>query len=227
MSPPGTWFNSDRGYVKDSFFDNPRLQVPSNVTRICRAIKPETVREDAEVPQIVYYQAGIGTGMSLWEKYVGGASGLGLSENCREAYSFLCNNYSPGDDIILIGWSRGAFTVRSIAGLIGAIGLLTKKGLVHFYEVFKDYENSNNPNYRPKNPNVPFDNKPAFTDPRYAKEMEAVSLSSSSTLLQGFAILLTQSYTSVNLQDWMFASKRSEYGILSVGLIYLVHLIPS
>ncbi|KAI9783145.1 MAG: hypothetical protein M1816_001596 [Peltula sp. TS41687] len=166
----GTWFNSDRGYVKDGLFDNGRLQVPSNVTRIARAIRAESEKDD--VSQVVYYQAGLGTGNSLWEKFAGGATGLGLSENCREAYSFLAHNYSIGDHIILIGWSRGAFTVRSIAGLIASIGLLTKKGLVNFYEVFKDYENCKNPNYRPKFPNVPFENKPKFTDPKYATEME-------------------------------------------------------
>lgn len=150
------------------------------MTRICRAIKAESEKD--VVSQIVYYQAGVGTGNSLWEKIVGGATGLGLSENCREAYSFLANNYSPGDHIILIGWSRGAFTVRSVAGLIGSIGLLTKKGLVHFYEVFKDYENSRNADYHPKFPNIPFENKPRFTDPRYASEMEAVSLPASSII---------------------------------------------
>jgi len=57
-----------------------------------------------------------------------GAVGAGLSENIRETYAFLCTNYQPGDEIHLFGFSRGAYTVRCVAGLIDAVGLLTKKG---------------------------------------------------------------------------------------------------
>ncbi|KAI9820509.1 MAG: hypothetical protein M1832_003700 [Thelocarpon impressellum] len=166
----GTWLDSDNGIETEGFFGTPRVQVPSNVTRLCRAITPDTA--DGLVAQIVYYQAGVGTGNSWWDKIVGGGTGLGLSENIREAYSFLANNYSHGDEIILVGFSRGAFTARSIAGLIGSIGLLTKRGLVNFYEIFKDYENSQNPKYHPKFPDVPFKNKPNILDPRYAEELE-------------------------------------------------------
>lgn len=56
-------------------------------------------------------------------------------------YNFICTNYVEGDDIILIGYSRGAFTARSVADMIAAIGLLTLEGLDHFYAIFDDYEN--------------------------------------------------------------------------------------
>ena len=164
--------NSDNGYVRDSWLENGHLQVPSNVTRICRAIKSKTDREN--ISQIVYYQAGVGTGMSLWDQVAGGGTGMGLSEHCREAYAFLASNYSPGDQIVLLGFSRGAFTARSIAGLIGRIGLLTKLGMGSFYQVFKDYENSKNPRYVSNWPSTPFPNRPNFNDPSYAKELEAV-----------------------------------------------------
>ena len=167
--------NSDNGYEAGDLFGNGHLQVPSNVTRIGRAIRAGTEKDD--IDQIVYYQAGVGTSNSLWEKFVGGGTGLGLSEHCREAYSFLANNYSPGDEIFLVGFSRGAFTARSIAGLIGRIGLLTKKGLAFFYQVFQDYENSRNPNYRPKFSKEPFENRPNFLDPKYVTELEAVGYS--------------------------------------------------
>lgn len=99
---------------------------------------------------------------------------MGLSENIREAYSFIADNYAPGDQIFLVGFSRGAFTARSIAGLIGTIGLLTKKGLSSFYEIFKDYENSWDTSYKPQNVNVPYPNKCSILDPQYATEMEKV-----------------------------------------------------
>jgi len=59
----------------------------------------------------------------------------GLDDNVRDAYSFLTANYQAGcgqqeaDEIFLFGFSRGAYTVRAISGVINTIGLLTKKGL--------------------------------------------------------------------------------------------------
>ena len=100
---------------------------------------------------------------------------MGLSEHIREAYSFIADNYASGDEIFLVGFSRGAFTARSLAGLIGQIGLLTKSGLSQFYEIFKDYENSENAEYQPLYPNVPFPQKPRLSDPQYNVELEAVS----------------------------------------------------
>jgi uncharacterized protein (DUF2235 family) len=81
-------------------------------------------------PQIVYYQSGVGNGSTFLERLVGGGTGEGIGEHIREAYGFLSNNYTPGDSIFLLGFSRGAFTARSIGGLIGGIGLLEKEGMV-------------------------------------------------------------------------------------------------
>lgn len=125
--------------------------------------------------QIVYYQAGVGTGNSIWDHLVGGGTGAGLSEHIREAYSFLANNYQRGDEIFLIGFSRGAFTARSIAGLIASIGLLTKRGLPHFYEVFKDWENQDKSSYVPQFVTA---NKVGVLSPEYTEELEKVLLPS-------------------------------------------------
>ena len=93
--------------------------------------------DSQNVPQIIYYQAGVGTGDSLYDQLIGGGTGLGLAEHIREAYGFLTNNYMPGDQIFLIGFSRGAFTARSIAGLISLVGICTKQGMESFYTIFK------------------------------------------------------------------------------------------
>lgn len=66
-----------------------------------------------------------------------------------------------GDEIILVGFSRGSFTARSIAGMISEIGLLTRKGMRYFYAIFKDMENFNTHNYHDVFPNEPFGNKPS------------------------------------------------------------------
>lgn len=91
----------------------------------------------------------------------------------REAYSFISNNYAPGDEIYLVGFSRGAFTVRAIAGVIGAVGLLTKRGLPFLPEVFRDVMHRHDRSYRPKNPDIPFKNKPRV-GPRYLDELVRV-----------------------------------------------------
>lgn len=173
-SVSGTWLNSDSGVQQSTLSRggaNDRIQIPSNVTRICRALRTDTI---GGIPQIIYYQAGIGTGVGFYDRIVGGGTGLGLSEHIREGYDFIVNNYVPGDEIFLLGFSRGAFTARSISGLVGAVGILTKAALPYFYEIFKDFENSRNPDYRPAYPNVPFPNKPNIRDPRYARELRRV-----------------------------------------------------
>lgn len=83
-----------------------------------------------------------------------------LHQNIREAYSFITTNYVPGDEIILIGFSRGAFTARSMAGMIRDIGLLSRGGMRDFYAIFKDFQNSRNKKYHDIFPAVPFSDKP-------------------------------------------------------------------
>jgi uncharacterized protein (DUF2235 family) len=98
---------------------------PTNVTKLARGICPENDRGEV---QIVYYDEGVGTG-NWWDRWLGGMMGIGLARNVQQAYRFLCLNYLPGDCIVLVGFSRGAFTVRSLAGLVGLVGLLRKGDL--------------------------------------------------------------------------------------------------
>ena len=149
----GTWMDSDNGWVKGKGGSAGRPQNPSNVTRIARAIQDQ---DQDHHQQIVYYQAGIGTGIGLYDHLIGGGTGAGLSENIREAYMFLASNYSEHtklqqkDSIFLLGFSRGAFTARSLGGFIGAIGILKKRAIPHFYEIFQDWENAGNPKKPPQ-----------------------------------------------------------------------------
>jgi uncharacterized protein (DUF2235 family) len=101
---------------------------------LARAIKKS---ED----QIVYYQAGVGSSLGLWER-LRGAFGVGLMEHVREAYGFLAHNWIPGDEIYLFGFSRGAYTARSVAGLISDFGLLSKRGMDGIGEVLDAYRKS-------------------------------------------------------------------------------------
>ena len=147
--------DADNGWIEPTLFHEGHPQNPSNVTRIARAV---TAEDDDHHAQIVYYQAGVGTGIGLYSHLIGGGLGQGLKENIREAYAFLASNYRghhsdlPGtepDRIFLIGFSRGAFTARSIGGLISALGLLRKPAMSRFYEIFQDWANAGNPRYTP------------------------------------------------------------------------------
>jgi uncharacterized protein (DUF2235 family) len=84
----------------------------------------ESVRPTAKdgTTQTVYYDEGVGTGRR--EKIRGGALGMGLLTNLREAYRFLIFNYEPSDEIFIFGFSRGAYTARSFAGFIRHVGIL-------------------------------------------------------------------------------------------------------
>ncbi|KAH6839560.1 hypothetical protein B0I37DRAFT_439302 [Chaetomium sp. MPI-CAGE-AT-0009] len=113
---------------------------PSNVTRISRVFR-RTCSDGTH--QVINYFAGVGTANPV-DRFMGGAFGMGLDQDIREVYNFICANYVDGDAIILIGFSRGAFTARSVADLIASIGLLTPEGLDHFYAIFDDYENMAN-----------------------------------------------------------------------------------
>lgn len=83
---------------------------------------------------------------------LGGGLALGLSENVREAYGFLAHNYDKDDEIFLIGFSRGAFTARSVGGIISTLGLLNKRAMEHFYDIFEDYEHAGLEDYDPRLP---------------------------------------------------------------------------
>lgn len=74
--------------------------------------------------QLKYYDEGVGTG--LLDVVSGGAFGVGLEINVREAYNWLVRHYEPGDRIFLFGFSRGAYTARSLAGFITHCGLLKR-----------------------------------------------------------------------------------------------------
>jgi len=101
----GTW-NSDDG------------SSPTNVVKTYQAIRPET---SAGMEQLTYYDRGVGTGR--FDRFRGGVLGLGLARNVDIAYQWLTANYRPRDRLFLFGYSRGAYTARSLAGLIGLCGI--------------------------------------------------------------------------------------------------------
>ena len=108
----GTWNTPDQ-------MDRGR-QVASNVVKMARAVKTSDLPDDLE--QLVFYDTGVGTG-NRWDKFVGGMTGRGIMNNIMDAYEWLFDTYHEGDHLYLFGFSRGAYTARSICGILSTCGL--------------------------------------------------------------------------------------------------------
>ncbi len=85
--------------------------------------------------QIAYYHPGVGTAgdprvtgkiASLWSQIKGLAFAYGFKDNVLDAYQYLMKRYDDGDQVYMIGFSRGAYTVRALAGMLDGYGLLCK-----------------------------------------------------------------------------------------------------
>lgn len=128
----GTWNEAEK---PDENTGRPQ---PTNVLKLGRAILP---RSSTGMDQVLYYHEGVGTEAGL-DKFTGGAFGTGMSQNVRALYRFLVYNYEPGDELYLFGFSRGAFTVRTLAGFMQKVGLLQKGDEYFTREMYKLYESS-------------------------------------------------------------------------------------
>lgn len=118
----------------DGTWNTPGQLAPSNVRRLYSALvntvtdgqdptDGDTTTDGQE--QLTWYQPGVGTttgGLFGW--LLGGVAGVGLSRDVMDAYHWLTTTYRPGDTVALFGFSRGAFTARSLAGMVAACGLI-------------------------------------------------------------------------------------------------------
>jgi uncharacterized protein (DUF2235 family) len=127
----GTWNRADR----------------PTVTNVCKL--REAVDESEEARQVVHYEPGVGTRAGEWLR--GGAFGVGLSRNVRRCYRFLVDRYEPGDELLFFGFSRGAFTARSLAGLVRNSGILRREhgGMVKdAYRLYRSRKPEDKPSER-------------------------------------------------------------------------------
>lgn len=117
----------------------------SNVLKITQSIR---ATDDQGMPQIVYYDQGIGTNGDFIDQLGGGAFGWGIDQKIKSAYRFLSLNYQDGDEIYLFGFSRGAYTIRCLAGFIYCSGLLKRQYInkaPQAYELYRDRTNATKP----------------------------------------------------------------------------------
>ncbi len=134
----GTWNTPDK------LKNGKRCQ--TNVVKLANALKPTSTDGTA---QLLYYDAGIGSEGSVIRRVYDGATGTGISKNILKAYQFLIRNYEPGDELFLFGFSRGAFTVRSLAGLIrnsGILKIVDNDQMNRAYEIYR----SRKPEFQPR-----------------------------------------------------------------------------
>jgi uncharacterized protein (DUF2235 family) len=107
----------------------------TNVWRLKSLCSPTSV-DGAQ--QVTYYDVGVN---GFW----GGAFGKGLSDNVIEAYEWLIDQYNAGDEVFLFGFSRGAYTARSLAGFIAKYGLLkpgSPLGVEQLYDRYRRADDS-------------------------------------------------------------------------------------
>ncbi len=90
------------------------VENPTNVVLTAESVLP--LADDQKTAQLIFYDEGVGT--TKGEKAAGILLGKGLDKKLADAYRFLIFNYTPGDEIYIFGFSRGAYTARSFAGLL-------------------------------------------------------------------------------------------------------------
>jgi uncharacterized protein (DUF2235 family) len=98
----------------------------TNVWRLYEAVDLGPEPSTDPVTQIAFYDDGVGTSSFKPYAVMGGALGVGLARNVRAIYAFLCRHWAEGDEIYCFGFSRGAFTIRVLTGMIEAQGIITK-----------------------------------------------------------------------------------------------------
>jgi uncharacterized protein (DUF2235 family) len=137
----------------DGTWQDLEQKCPTNVVKMTQAIQALDNTKENHIHQIIYYDEGIGTPQVNTEiidaliKIGGGALGLGIDHKIQDAYRFLCLNYEPEDEIYLFGFSRGAYTVRCLAGLIYNSGLLHReyiRKVPEAYELYREKQNQEN-----------------------------------------------------------------------------------
>ncbi|WNC70059.1 DUF2235 domain-containing protein [Thalassotalea nanhaiensis] len=137
----GTWNNPEQ--------EENGVTTPTNVYRLKNCIS--ATANSSEVTQKVFYHPGVGgEEIGLIDEFLGGALGIGINRHISSAYHWLGLNYREGDEVFLFGFSRGAFSARSLAGFLGK-GLVNLQG-ISAEESWHRVETAFNSGYKDKMP---------------------------------------------------------------------------
>ena len=132
ISLDGTWNNRD---------DSTNVLANHSLAVQCHNREQDGIR----VTQERHYQEGVGTGPL--DRITGGGFGFGLEDHVREAYDWLVQSYQDGDgteeqppdEIYLFGFSRGAYTARSLVGFLSMCGLLRRGAPLTVNQLWENY----------------------------------------------------------------------------------------
>jgi uncharacterized protein (DUF2235 family) len=122
------------------YFDG-TWSLPTAKTNVHRLYEITAARDEAGVVQQKQYYSGVGTRALEWLR--GGVLGYGTGRRIREAYGWVQANYEDGDHVFVLGFSRGAYSARSLAGMIARCGLLRRDATTTVDEVFRRYADKN------------------------------------------------------------------------------------
>lgn len=116
-------------------------ETTGELTNVVTAAQNVKAVSDDGVDQLVCYIEGVGTTfvVSRVETWAAGIFGWGLFDRIADAYRFLVFNYQPGDEIFIFGFSRGAFTARSLGGLIRKCGIIPKSEISKIRDAYDFY----------------------------------------------------------------------------------------
>ena len=120
----GTWNRPEEDLASDH---------PSNVLKLARGVSTGDVGES----QHVFYDWGLG---SYHHSTSAGITGRGIHKNILDGYRYIVHNYAPGDRIFLFGYSRGAYTVRALCGLINNCGIVRRDDAALIADAWRIYK---------------------------------------------------------------------------------------
>lgn len=123
----------------DGTWNRMSAEQPTNVLLSAQLVLPA---DSSGVAQVTYYDEGVGTTGGRISTILAGAFGRGLLDKIEAAYRFLIFNYEPGDEIFIFGFSRGAYTARSLAGLIRKCGIVPRGLAGKIREIFEFYKDA-------------------------------------------------------------------------------------
>lgn len=176
--------------ASDGTWNSPEDARPTNVLRLSRAVAPSAL---GQTRQVVFYDWGVGSDR---KKLSGGISGTGIDKNIMDCYRFIVQNYDKGDELYFFGFSRGAYTVRSLAGLIRNCGVLKRKYAHHIPKAFALYRQRGTS---------------AFPDEKIAKTMRAEYCVANKTPIQFVGVWDTVGTLGIPFSFWGLLDNQDEY----------------
>ena len=120
-----------------------RVRPVTNVVKMAQSVALSADQGGEEVEQVVFYDEGVGT--LDGESIDGGGFGDGLIQNIIDAYMFLVFNYQPGDEIYVFGFSRGAYTARSLVGMVRNCGIMRRDAAAYIGDAMALYQSRHSP----------------------------------------------------------------------------------